>query len=176
MVARYLPPNFSDTNIEICDAVKPYTMTTPARVNALINAVHYVVANKIDGAMVECGVWKGGSTMAMMIALKKLMDENRDLYLYDTFSGMSAPSDVDVSFQGKKAHEIFSKTQISEDASDLCLCPLGEVKENVFSTGYPKDKIHFIQGKVEDTMPENLPQKSPYLDLILIGMSRQSMS
>jgi len=170
------PPDFSDKNIEICDAVKSYTMTSPERVNGLIEAVRYVVVNKIDGAMVECGVWKGGSTMAMTLTLEVLGDENRDIYLYDTFSGMSAPSDADVSIHGMKAHEEFSKTKISEDASDWCLSPLDAVKENVFSTGYQKDKIHFIKGKVEDTIPEHMPKKSHYLDLILIGMNRQSMS
>jgi O-methyltransferase len=159
------PPDFSDANIEICDAVKPYTMTSPERVNALIDAVRYVVANKIDGAMVECGVWKGGSTMAMMLTLKKLGDETREFYLYDTFSGMSTPSDVDVSFQGKKAYETFSNLKSSEDASDWCLSPLEEVKQNTFSTGYKKDQISFIKGKVENTIPENMPQKIALLRL-----------
>lgn len=159
------PPDFSDANKEICDAVKPYTMTTPERVNALIDAVRYIVANKINGALVECGVWKGGSTMAMMLTLEKLMDESRDLYLYDTFSGMNAPSDADVSIGGEKAHEKFYKTQISVDASSWCLSSLDEVKENVFSTGYPKDKIHFIEGKVENTIPLNMPRKIALLRL-----------
>jgi hypothetical protein len=159
------PPDFSDTNIEICKAVKPYTMTSPERVNALIDAVRYVVANKIDGAMVECGVWKGGSTMAMMLALKKLEDENRDIYLYDTFSGMSIPSDADVSILGDKANKKYSKFKISEDASEWCLSPLEEVKKNTFSTGYNKDKIYFVKGKVEDTIPKNMPQKIALLRL-----------
>jgi hypothetical protein len=159
------PADFSVTNIEICDAVKPYTMTSPERVNALIDAVRYVAANNIAGAMVECGVWKGGSTMAMMLTLKKLGDESRDFYLYDTFSGMSTPSDADVSFQGDKAHETFSKFEISEDVSGWCLSPLEEVKQNIFSTGYKKDKIYFIKGKVEDTIPENLPQTISILRL-----------
>ncbi len=42
---------------------------------------------------------------------------------------------------------------MSEDSSDWCFSSLDEVKENVFSTGYPKGKIHFIKGKVEDTIP-----------------------
>jgi hypothetical protein len=164
VLATY-PPDFSDTNIEICEAVKPYTMTSPERVNALIDAVRYVVANKIDGAMVECGVWKGGSTMAVMLTLKKLRDETRDLYLYDTFSGMSTPTDADVSFCGEKAHETFSNLQISEDASDWCLSTLEAVKQNIFSIGYKKDKIYFIKGKVEDTIPENMPHKIALLRL-----------
>ena len=159
------PPDFSEQNIEICDSVKPYTMTTPERVNALIDAVRYVVENKIDGAMVECGVWKGGSTMAMALTLKKLGNYHRDLYLYDTFSGMTAPSDVDVSISGAEAHETFAKTKLSEDASDWCLSPLDEVRENVLSTGYPKEKIHLIKGKVEDTIPENIPKEIALLRL-----------
>ena len=159
------PVDFSASNIEICDAVKPYTMTNPKRVNALIDAVHYVSANNITGAMVECGVWKGGSTMAMMLTLKKLGDESRDFYLYDTYAGMSAPSDADISFQGNRAHEQFSKLKISEDVSSWCLSPLEEVEQNAFSTGYDKDKIHFIKGKVEDTIPENIPQSISILRL-----------
>ena len=159
------PSDFSNTNIEICDAVKPYTMTSPERINALINAVQYVVKNAVDGSLVECGLWKGGSSMAMALTLKKLNAENRDLYLYDTFSGMSAPSDVDVSFKGIAAHQKYSNTKISEDASDWCLAPLEEVKKNVLSTGYKKEKVHFIKGKVEETIPKNIPKEIALLRL-----------
>jgi O-methyltransferase len=159
------PLDFSSISIEICDIVKPYTMTSPERIDALINAVQYVVKNEIDGAMVECGVWKGGSSMAMALTLKKLGVENRDLYLYDTFSGMTGPSDVDISIRGATAHKTFSETKISEDASNWCLSPLEEVKENVFSTGYKKEKFHFIKGKVEETIPKNIPEKIALLRL-----------
>jgi hypothetical protein len=42
---------------------------------------------------------------------------------------------------------------------------LDEVRGNVFSTGYPKDKIHFIEGKVENTIPLNMPRKIALLRL-----------
>lgn len=159
------PPDFSNTNIKIYESVKPYTMTSPERVNALINAVCYVVNNEIDGDIVECGVWKGGSSMAMALTLKNLGYKNIDLYLYDTFSGMTAPTDADISFKGVKAHEKFSRTETSEDASNWCLSPLDEVKKNLFSTGYPKEKIHFIKGMVETTIPETIPKKIALLRL-----------
>lgn len=159
------PTDLTSTNLEICKAVKSYTMTSPERINALIDAVKYVVENKIDGAMVECGVWKGGSTMAIAIALKKYRDENRDLYLYDTFAGMSAPSDADISIDGDKAQVEFEKTKISQNSSNWCLSNLDEVKQNVFSTGYPQDKINFIEGKVEDTIPGKMPEKIALLRL-----------
>lgn len=47
----------------------------------------------------------------------------------------------------------------------MCLSPLDETKQNVFSAGYPKDKIHFIKGKVEDTIPENMPKQIALLRL-----------
>ena len=159
------PSDFSEQNVRICNAVRPYTMTRPVKVNALIEAARYVVANRIDGAMVECGVWKGGSTMALALTLKEMGNDNRELYLYDTFSGMSAPSDIDISIHGDSAREKFSKTKISEDASEWSLSPLEEVKENVFSTGYPKEKFHFIKGKVEDTIPGNIPREIALLRL-----------
>lgn len=151
------PKDFNGQNTNICDAVQHYTMTSPERVNALIEAVRYIVANKIDGSFVECGVWKGGSTMAMALALKELGNDSRDIYLYDTFSGMTEPADFDVSIHGAKAREQFFETKISENASDWCLSPIEEVKENVFNTGYPVEKFHFIEGKVEDTIPKHLP-------------------
>ncbi len=159
------PPDFSTEIIEVCELVKPYTMTSPERVSSLISAVQYVVSNGIDGAFVECGVWKGGSSMAMAHALIRLGSERRNLYLYDTFSGMSAPSDVDISISGEAAHKKFSKTKISDDASNWCLSSLEEVKQNLFSTGYEKEKIHFIRGKVEETIPKTIPHEIALLRL-----------
>ncbi len=159
------PPDFSAEDIQICEIVKPYTMTSPERVNSLISAVRYVMKNGIDGAFVECGVWKGGSSMAMALALIRLGSERRDLYLYDTFSGMSAPGDVDISFRGEEAHQTFSETEISDDVSGWCLSPLEEVKQNLFSTGYDKERVHFVEGKVEETIPKCIPKKIALLRL-----------
>jgi len=65
------PLDFSPQNIEIYEAVKEFTMTGHERVNALIDAISYLEDNKIDGAIVECGVWKGGSMMAAALTLKR---------------------------------------------------------------------------------------------------------
>ena len=147
------PPDFNELDIRIFRAVEDFTMTTAIRVHAIIQAVKYILKNKIDGDLVECGVWKGGSIMAMALALKELGDTRREIYLYDTFSGMSTPTNVDISYNGASA-------QIG-----LLYSSLEEVKSNVYSIGYPNDKFHFIQGKVEDTIPENIPEKIALLRL-----------
>jgi O-methyltransferase len=151
------PPDFSDASRRICDLVRPFTMTSPERVNALVEAVRYIVAGGIEGAIVECGVWKGGSAMAAALRLLELGDESRDIYLYDTFYGMPEPADIDVSSGGMKACDQFVKRQTAEDASDWCRSSLEEARANALSTGYPSEKFHFIEGKVEDTIPAHGP-------------------
>jgi len=159
------PPDFDELDIRIYKTVKDFTMTTAESVHAIIQTVKYILKNKIDGDFVECGVWRGGSIMAMALALKELGDTSREIYLYDTFSGMSAPTHVDISYDGTSAKKIHDNHKISKDFVGLCYSSLEEVKSNVCSTGYPNDKFHFIQGKVEDTLPENIPEKIALLRL-----------
>jgi O-methyltransferase len=55
------PPDFRDEETDIIRKVRAWTMTSPERIYALIQAVRYVSANAIPGAIVECGVWKGAA-------------------------------------------------------------------------------------------------------------------
>src|SRR5437763_1939437 len=95
--------DFDEMNKRICNSVRNYTMKSAKRENALIADTTYLIKEQNDGAFVECGVWKGGSVMAMALTLKEL-GEARVIYLYDTFSGMIAPSFF--FFKQKTAYEI----------------------------------------------------------------------
>lgn len=101
------PPNLTELSIELWEIVDLYTMTSLERVNALVEAVQYVVKNNIPGAIVECGVWRGGSMMAAALTLQKMGVQDRDLFLYDTFSGMPKPDEMDKSHSGEMALEQF---------------------------------------------------------------------
>jgi len=57
------------------------------RILANIRAVDYIVKNDIPGDFVECGVWRGGSAMAMVLAVKG--HAPRTLWMYDTYSGLT---------------------------------------------------------------------------------------
>lgn len=162
--AQY-PKDFDQNTVDICLKVKPFTMTTPERIFSLIEAIKYLNTNNIKGDFVECGVWKGGSTMAMALSLQSLGDTSRDLYLYDTYEGMSSPTKEDVTASGICASKKFEETQLSDDSSDWCNSSLEEVTSNVASTKYPSDKLHFIKGKVEDTIPNTLPNEIALLRL-----------
>jgi O-methyltransferase len=143
------PPDFSPADIEIIHAVQPYTITSPERVFALIQAVRYIIHNHIPGDIVECGVWRGGSMMAAAKTLLQLNNADRYLYLFDTFEGMTPPGERDVSYQGHPASEMFEQVR--------CYAPQDEVEIAVRGVGYDNSKIRFVKGRVEDTVPDQAP-------------------
>ncbi len=140
-------------------------MTTRERVNALIESVEYIVSNNIEGDFVECGVWRGGSSMAMAYALQEFGDTSRKLYLYDTYTGMSMPTSHDVTINGEIAAEKFSLTKTGQDSSEWCEASLEEVQQNMQLTGYPSQQICYVKGKVEETLSETVPEKIAILRL-----------
>jgi len=155
------PPDFRNDEVEIIRAVQPWTMTSPERIYALIQALRYVSANGSAGGIVECGVWKGGSMAAAARTLLQMRDVSRDLFLFDTFEGMSEPTANDVDYSGKRASEV-----MQEDSGYKCAdAPLERVKEVLYATGYPKEKLHFVRGKVEETVPGSAPDAISLLRL-----------
>lgn len=157
------PRDFEPADIETWQAVSPFTMTSPERVFALRSAVRYVVQNLIPGDIVECGVWKGGSMMAVARTLLELDNRSRMLYLFDTFEGMPPPTGADVDYAGEEAQARLRRS--AKDASVWAIAPLEQVKRAVLSVGYDPDKIRFVQGRVEDTIPREAPSTISLLRL-----------
>jgi hypothetical protein len=143
---------------------KPYTMTSTERLYSLYKSVEYITANKIEGDIVECGVWKGGSSMMAALSLAKQGDTSRSLYMYDTYEGMSVPTEKDVNYVGETADKEWEKNE-KGDHNDWCYSSIDEVKSNLKKTNYPQDKINFVKGKVEDTIPGTIPGKIAILRL-----------
>ncbi len=163
--AESFPPDFDSSTIETIIKVQQYTATSSERLFALCEAVRYVVKSKIPGEIVECGVWKGGSMMAVAYTLLSLKEDSPHLYLFDTFEGMAPPSQKDIDFAGTSASEILRLSQKEDKNSFWCYEPLKEVEKAMLSVGYPKEKVHFIKGKVENTLPEQAPQSISLLRL-----------
>ena len=69
--------------------------------------MRYVVGAGVDGAFLECGVWKGGSMFVVADTLLSLGVRDRDLYLFDTFSGMPPPTDEDVDAWGTQVADYY---------------------------------------------------------------------
>jgi hypothetical protein len=160
------PPDFTQSDVELCESVQPYTMTSPERLLSLSTLVKQVVSSGVQGAIVECGVWRGGSMMIVARTLMQLGVTDRELYLFDTFTGMSAPTELDVSaFGRKRAARLLDQAPRKAGRSVWCMATQEDVAANLESTGYPSERIHLIPGRVEDTIPQNAPTKIALLRL-----------
>ncbi|MCE9543979.1 MAG: TylF/MycF family methyltransferase [Planctomycetia bacterium] len=163
--ARLRMPDVAEADFAIMEQVTPYTMIGADRLLALIDATRYVARAGIEGAMVECGVWRGGASMAAMLTMMEAGHRDREFYLYDTYEGMSQPTEHDRRIDGRHALPEFHQRKTAADTSDWCRAGLDEVRRAVHTTGYPPELIRFVAGKVEDTIPNEAPEKIAVLRL-----------
>src|SRR3569623_1661526 len=150
--AQVIFPDLDGDIVDTFRVVQPYTMTSLERVNALCLAAKYIVKANIQGDVVECGGWKGGSMMAAARTLAQAGDQSRNLYFFDTYEGMTEAADRDVAYNGVPAAHIAKQI-----GCKWCYGPLDEVREVLHSAGYDLAKIHFIIGPVDDTIPAQAP-------------------
>ena len=150
---------------EVARKVSQHTISDIAAQWAFYKAIEYIIRHKIPGDIVECGVWNGGSMLLAAYALQHFGDTTRKLYLYDTFEGMPEPdADKDKDYHGNSALAAWQNAKDNGRSwgfggtEDM-------VKEVVGSAGYPKDKLVFVKGMVEDTIPETLPEAISILRL-----------
>jgi O-methyltransferase len=151
---RHYPVDFEPEWIETIERVFSFTLTTPERIAALCAATEYAVRHEIPGSFVECGVWRGGSMMAVALTLLRLGVGDRDLYLFDTYSGMTRPSEADVDYSGYRALDDWPSP---EEESRVGAVPLAEVEAALGSTGYNRSRLHFVVGDVKKTLPVQAP-------------------
>lgn len=154
-------PNFL-TEVKAC---LPYTLTSIPLMFSAWSAVRYLVENDLPGDIVECGVWRGGTMMLIAKALIAMDDVSRDLYLYDTFEwswedlsqsdGMVLDSGV--SWLGVSSTQTAPVMATGVDIED--------VRQHLLSTGYPSERMHFVKGLVQDTIPAIAPERIALLRL-----------
>jgi len=159
-----VPGDFETLHKTIFEKVKNNTMTSAERIYSLIEAVKYIERNNIPGDIVECGVWKGGSMMAVAEALMYLNSMKRRLYLYDTYEGMSEPTEYDKTWSGESASTLLSDND-KEKNLVWAYSALDTVKKGMENTHYPVNKIKYVKGKVEDTIPATVPESIALLRL-----------
>ena len=153
------PSDFDPEASRIIERSRRFTMTQPPNLFSIVEAIRYVTANRIGGAVVECGVYMGGCMLTAALALDAAGDQTRDLYLFDTFEGMTPPTPED----GAAASELFEVKDGSR--SIACRSPLDQVKQTMSIARYPADKIYYVKGPVEETLPVQAPDQIAVLRL-----------
>ena len=151
---------FGEEFAAIWNKISEYTMVSPERAYATYQACHYVSTNRIEGDFVECGVYRGGMGILAALTFAKFQQPRR-IWLFDTYSGMVEPTDIDEDRTGLPAAQA-----LAEDPT-MCLATLDEVKRNIRLSGFSEDQFRFVQGDVSQTLNDrnNIPNAISVLRL-----------
>jgi len=129
------------------------TMVSSDRLWAAINAVKYVVNAGVDGDIVECGVWRGGCSLAMAMMLKE-MNSAKKIILFDTFAGMTTPCDKDIEAYSKTSAYGQYNQNAEAELNQWCYASIEDVKNN-FEKANCTDYAKYIEGNILSTLDNN---------------------
>lgn len=141
---------------------------SPEAIVTLIRSVDHVTRRRVPGAFVECGVYMGGNIEVMIRALQHQGIGDRDIWLYDTFAGMPKPTDRDDDSLGgvaKSSWEAHRTEADGDKGSNWMKAGVEVVRERIAPLGYPDDRLRFVKGMVEDTIPHAMPKQIAILRL-----------
>lgn len=150
---------------------RDFTMVSVLTAYNLQKSVDYVIDAGIPGAIVECGVWRGG---CMMMAAKRLLRRSalRDIWLFDTFAGMTEPGDEDAKTylgEDNRPVTVSARTMWTErygaSGKEWCFADRSDVEANLRSTGYPMNHVRMVEGDVAETLTGDIPDEIAILRL-----------
>ncbi len=157
----------SDFEAKTRKEVKKYTEAGDFSIFNFFRACKYLFDNNIEGDFVEAGVYQGG----MLILFAKILEKNphessRLIYGYDTFSGMTEPSEFDVKYKHKNEFNYTAERIINEKIKNNTLdqwvnCSLENVKKNLVLNLKSLKNIKLVVGDVRKTLLDinNIPEK-----------------
>ena len=131
---------------EIIKLSDKYSMTGSIRMWVLLQAVKKVIKNKIEGDIVECGVWKGGNLILCQKYLN-LQNVNIKIHGFDNFEGMVKPKEIDADYRNVPSSEMHSLFKKDENKNSLAYCSLEEINKNINET-VPNHNIKLIKGNI----------------------------
>jgi hypothetical protein len=114
---------------------KGYTMLGCRRGRTLYSLAREADRLRIPGALVDCGVWNGGSTALLSAGAPK-----REVYAFDSFEGLP---DADEEIDGESA----------VDRAGWCLGVEDNVRDALTRFG-SRERLHIVKGWFADTFPD----------------------
>lgn len=127
---------------------RPYTMLWNRRLFSLARSVRTVIREGVPGDFVECGVWRGGASFLMADLLRRYQISDRRVWLFDSFRGLPAPTDLD----GPAAADYVQAVD-SPKYLDNCSASIEEVEAAAERLGLAP-RIRTIKGWFDETLPQ----------------------
>ena len=126
------------------DLYKEKTMVSWQGMYDAFNAAQHVKNNQINGDIVECVVWQGGVSALMRDVIEYGgVNLQRQYWLYDTYEGMSPPSNSDFKFGSNKSNAVkkFDALLRKDGGNDWCRSEIDEVRQTMSISGFPQTNV-----------------------------------
>jgi predicted O-methyltransferase YrrM len=120
--------------------VADHTKVSREKLNRLCELARRIEQDDVPGAIVECGVFKGGGAAAMASSASR----DREIYLFDSFEGLPPPGVED----GAVARSRYARGWCAGTEDDVRLI-YGRL-------GLLGPRVHFVKGWFQDTFPQTV--------------------
>jgi O-methyltransferase len=163
-----LPVEFTPREIEIFNYVwdNRLTMELKSGLVAGMTAAKHAALTPIPGDWVECGVWRGGISLAAKLIFEEYASDKR-VWLFDTFAGMTEPGPFDrPKFDDYDAQQMFDANR-REGFNQWCYASLEDVRRNFERAGADLAGVKLVKGDARKTLKHgsNLPDEISVLRL-----------
>ena len=105
--------------------------------------VESVLADQVEGDLIETGVWRGGTAILMRAVLKARGVTDRYVYAADSFQGVPPP-DAD-SYPQDEGLDLSGNRSLA--------VPVADVRANFARYGLLDEQVRFLEGWFSETLP-----------------------
>lgn len=137
------------------------------------NMGKYVIENKIEGAIVECGVAAGGNFASMILGALSAGGNDREFYGLDSFEGIQLAGKKDTIQAGIGAitHDVNVPDSELLKSSGITVHPKENVINNLQNWGlYHGLKINLVEGWVQNSITDELISKIGKISILRLDM------
>ena len=121
-----------------------YSMIGMARMHNIESCVRQVVADGVQGDLIETGVWRGGKAVIFMRALlQRFGVTDRCVWVADSFEGLPKPTDT-----RDAADRVWDMSE-----NPYLAVSIEQVRANFDRFGLLDDQVRFLKGWFRDTLP-----------------------
>ena len=113
------------------------TMVGTKQLDNIQFCVTDVLKRRIPGDIIECGAWRGGATILMRAVLRAYGDAEKSVWVADSFEGLPSPK---------------SGLDLGLERGEMAVS-LEEVKENFARYGLLDQRVRFLKGFFNKTLP-----------------------
>lgn len=119
------------------------TMVGLRRLDHLQRCIVDILRHDVPGDLIETGVWRGGASIFMRAALGAYSDNDRVVWVADSFAGLPKPEPGTYPHDRGDSHWTAAALAVSRQA----------VEANFERYGLLDDQVRFLEGWFKDTLP-----------------------